>query len=136
MINQGNWENTFGQSIQQSGDNLNQTTNRCKYNIWISSFTYEELLRKQIWYDEPKMHGNKKRWVEPFNHLIRRLVDTSNTDKVYNYKTFKIKRSKYATICKTVDEDTYRKLKEIRGELKITYDEIIWRLIENDKTAK
>ena len=136
MINQGNSKNTFVQSIQQSGDNLNLTTNRCKYNIWMSSFTYEELLRKQIWYDEPKTHGTESRWVEPINHLIRRLVDTSSTEKEYHYKTFQKKRSKFVTICKTVDEDTYRKLKEIREELKITYDEIIWRLIENDKTTK
>jgi hypothetical protein len=91
IINQGNSKNASVQSIQQSVDNLNLTTNRCKYNIWMSSFTYEELLRKQIWYDEPKRHGTKKRWVEPINHLIRRLVDTSNTDKVYNYKRIQIK---------------------------------------------
>jgi hypothetical protein len=133
-INQANSKNAFVQSIQQSVDNLNRTTTRCKYNIWMSPLTYEELLRKQIWYDEPEIHGTKKRWVEPINHLIRRLVDTSNTEKEYNYKTFQIKRSKFATICKTVDEDTYLKLKEIHDELKITYDEIIWRLIGNDKS--
>ena len=136
IINQGNSKNAFVQSIQQSVDNLNQTTNRCKYNIWMSSLTYEELLRKRIWYEEPKTHGTKKRWGELIKHLIRRLVDTSNTVKVYTYKKFQIKRSKFATICKTVDEDTYLKLKDIHDELKITYDEIIWRLIENDKTTK
>ena len=88
----------------------------------MPSFTYEELLRKQIWYDEPKKHGTKNQWVEPINHLIRRLVDTSNTEKKYNYKRIQTKRSKFVTICKTVDEDTYRKLKEIREELKIPYD--------------
>jgi hypothetical protein len=118
------------------GRSLDMNTNRCKYNIWMSSLTCEELLRKQIWYDEPKRHGTEKRWVEPINHLIRRLVDTSNTDKVYNYKRIQIERSKFATICKTVDEDTYLKLKEKHDSLNITYDEIIWRLIENDKTTK
>ena len=136
IINQGNSKNAFVQSIQQSGDNLNLTTNRCKYNIWMSSFTCEELLRKQIWYDEPKIYGTKKRWTEPINHLVKRLVDTSKTEKVYNYKRIQTKRSKFVTICKTVDEDTYRKLKEIHEELKIPYDEIIYRLIENDKTTR
>ena len=71
--------------------------------------------------------------------LIRRLVDNSSMEKVYNYKTFQIKRSKYATISKKVPYDTYSILKKIHNDLKITepritYDEIIWRLIENDKT--
>ena len=103
--------------------------------------TYEELLRKQIWYDEPKIYVTKKRRVEPVSTLIRRLVDSSNTVKVYNYKTFQIKRSKYATVDKKVSYDTYLLLKEKRTllkitEPKITYDEIIWRLVENDKTAE
>ena len=77
------------------------------YSISISSFTYEELLRKQIWYDEPKIHGTKQRWVEPISTLIRRLIDNSNTTKVYNYKTSQKKRSKKATIDKKVSYDTY-----------------------------
>jgi len=112
-INQGNSKNAFYRSISQSVDNLNSTAARCKYNIWMSPLTLEELLRKQIWYDEPMIYANRERWVEPINHLIKRLLDTSNTNKVYNYKTFQIKKSKFATFCKTVDEDTYLKLKDI-----------------------
>src|SRR5665647_486792 len=114
---------------------------RATGTIWISSFTFEELLRKQIWYDEPKMHGGKQRWVEPRCTIVRRLIDNSSTTKVYNYKTFQIKRSKYANVRMTVPRDTYELLKKISTRLKITepkitYNEIIWRLIENDKTTK
>ena len=68
-------------------------------------------------------------------------IHTKQRRAVYNYKTFQIKRSKYATIEKTVSLDTYSLLKETHTRLKITepkitYDEIIWRLIENDKTIK
>jgi len=114
---------------------------RATGTIWISSFTFEELLRKQIWYTEPKMHGGKQRWVEPRCTIVRRLIDNSSTTKVYNYKTFQIKRSKYANVRMTVPRDTYELLKKISTRLKITepkitYNEIIWRLIENDKTTK
>jgi len=69
------------------------------------------------------------------------LVDNSSTEKVYNYKTFQIKRSKYASVHKKVSDSTHSLLKKTHmtlktTELKITYDEIIWRLIENDKTTK
>jgi hypothetical protein len=104
--------------------------------MWISYFTSEELLRKQIWYDEPKLFAHKYRWVEPITVLIKRLIKTSNVDKVYNYKTSQIKRSKETKVRKTLPYDTYKKLKDIHDELKITYDEIIWRLIKNDKTTK
>ena len=93
-------------------------------NIWISSFTFEELLRKQIWYDEPKMHGGRKRWVEPRSIIVRRLIDNSSTTKVYNYKTFQIKRSKHATVCITVPHDTHELLKKINTRLKITEPKI------------
>ena len=46
------------QSIQQSGDNINLTTNRCKYNIWMSSFTYKINYRnkiKMLWKDTTKI---------------------------------------------------------------------------------
>ena len=32
------------------------TKPRLRGDIWISPFTYEELLRKDIWYDEPKTY--------------------------------------------------------------------------------
>ena len=135
-INQGNSKNAIVRSIPHSVDNLNSTNARCKYNIWMSSLTYEELLRKQTWYDEPKTHGTKTQWVEPVNHLIRRLLDTSSTEKTSNYKTFQIKRSKYATVSKKVSYETHQILKKKHAELNITYNEIVWRLIENDKTTK
>ena len=141
IINQGNSKNVIINGKTPSGVNgtLSDWSKSC--SIKISSFTYEELLRKQIWYDEPKIYGTKKRWVEPVSTLIRRLVDSSNTAKVYNYKTFQIKRSKYASVHKKVSDSTHSLLKKIHMTLKITepkiiYDEIIWRLIENDKTIK
>ena len=109
--------------------------------IGMSSFTYEELLRKQILYAEPKLCAQTYRWVEPITVLIKRLIKTSNVNKMYNYKTLQIKRSKYKNVRISVPPDTNELLKQIRMTLKITepkitYDEIIWRLIENDKTAK
>ena len=79
--------------------------------------------------------------MEPVSTLIRRLVDSSNTVNVYNYETFQIKRSKYTSVHKKVSDSTHSLLKKIPMTLKITepkitYDEIIWRLIENDKTIK
>jgi hypothetical protein len=141
VINQGGSKNGIGEVKTASGTNIGLPDWSKDYSISMSPFTYEELLRKQVWYDEPKIHGNRKRWVEPVNTLIKRLVDNSSTTKVYNYKTSQKKRSKYATIEKTVSLDTYSLLKETHTRLKITepkitYDEIIWRLIENDKTIK
>jgi len=102
IINQGNSKNGIGEVKTASCTNIDLPDWSKDYSISMSPLTYKELLRKQIWYDEPKTHGNRKRWVEPVSTLIRRLVDNSSMEKVYNYKTFQIKRSKYATISKKV----------------------------------
>src|SRR5674476_562554 len=141
VINQGNSKNGIGEVKTASGTNGGLPDWSKDYSISMSPSTYEELLRKQIWYDEPKMHGGKQRWVEPRCTIVRRLIDNSSTTKVYNYKTFQIKRSTYANVRMSVPRDTYELLKKINTRLKITepkitYNEIIWRLIENDKTTK
>jgi len=129
-------KNGTGEPKPLSVDKGEMSAKRGSCPINISPFTYEELLRKQIWYDEPKIYGTKKRRVEPVSVLIRRLVDNSTCEKVYNYKTFQIKRSKYATVSKKVSYETHQILKKKHAELNITYNEIVWRLIENDKTTK
>ena len=129
-------KNGTGEPKPLSVDKGEMSAKRGSCPINISPFTYEELLRKQIWYDEPKIYGTKKRWMEPVSVLIRRLVDNSTCEKVYNYKTFQIKRSKYATVSKKVSYETHQILKKKHAELNITYNEIVWRLIENDKTTK
>lgn len=111
-----------------------------EFQIRMSPLTYEELLRKQIWYDEPKKFGSNSQWVEPIDYIIQRLLENSSAIKVYNYKTFQKKRAATATVKKTIKFSTHSKLKKIKEDLKdtdpkITFDEIIWRLIENDKTT-
>jgi hypothetical protein len=65
MINQGNSKNGIGEVKTASGTSGGLPDWSKDYSISMSPLTYEELLRKQIWYDEPKTHGNRKQWVEP-----------------------------------------------------------------------
>lgn len=109
---------------------------RKSHRIYWSPLTLEELLRKQTWYDEPRMYNKRKIWVEPLTCIIERLVNTSSVDIVYNYKRFQIKRSKVSSLSGYIKVNTFLKLKKIHDELEITYNELIWRLIENDKHTK
>jgi hypothetical protein len=103
--------------------------------IVISELTAERLMRRSELYENGKKFNNRILYREPFHVVINRLMcDSKNKGdiKYQSYKKSHKKRAKYATVFISIPYKLLITLNEIRKPKKITHDELIWRLIEDD----